>query len=357
MYNPNPQGAALEATGCAPHGNTHEEHPWCFVSIQCESSESSIGYPLPRRDCDTSVDNGIIPVALDVGPTPKIASSLKLNATLIIDLNDEDGPKVLSCGIGVVDIGGNYCKTLIVRPSTRASWMPTEITVDEENALVLVGDSENLEIHAFDFEGAMVHSIDAPSIVTSLAFKPGVFAPLSNLTLTTASPTTTSPITFAATGFNDRFGKPLATDVDFSNFAIKATGDISSSSSESNVVITKTISGTVSQGGGGEVTFTVDVPDAGEWEFSLVDVFNGEYVRERSDCKGCLLLLPAAAPHNAALSCAPDPSFCARFSLAGTRSTSAALPTHTSSRRGPRTRTPACSTSTRASRPARSSAS
>jgi hypothetical protein len=83
--------------------------------------------------------------------------------------------------------------------------------------------------------------------------------------------------------------------VDFSNFAIKATGDVSSSSSESNVVITKTISGTVTQGEGGEVNFTVDVREAGEWEFSLVDVFNGEYVRERSDCKRCFLLLPAAA--------------------------------------------------------------
>ncbi|GMI53576.1 hypothetical protein TeGR_g4794 [Tetraparma gracilis] len=100
---------------------------------------------------------------------------------------------------------------------------------------------------------------------------------MSDVSLTTASLTTTSPITFAATGFNDRFGEPLATDVDFSNFAIKATGDVSSSSSESNVVITKTISGTVTQGEGGEVKFTVDVRNAGEWEFSLVDVFSDEY--------------------------------------------------------------------------------
>ena len=39
--------------------------------------------------------------------------------------------------------------------------------VDEANALVLVGDSENLEIHAFDFEGNLVHSIDSPLVVTA----------------------------------------------------------------------------------------------------------------------------------------------------------------------------------------------
>jgi hypothetical protein len=146
--------------------------------------------------------------------------------------------------------------------------------VDEANALVLVGDSENLEIHAFDVGGNVVHSIDSPLVVTALASKPGIFAPLAEVSLTTASLTTMSPITFAATGFNDRFGEPLATDVDFSNFAIKATGDVSSS--ESNVVITKTISGAVSQREGGEIKFAVDVPDAGEWIFSLVDVFNSE---------------------------------------------------------------------------------
>ncbi|GMI24787.1 hypothetical protein TeGR_g6246, partial [Tetraparma gracilis] len=146
---------------------------------------------------------------------------------------------------------------------------------DDTNRLVIVGDSKNREIHAFDFEGNVVHSIDSRLITTSLAFKPGVFVSLSTVSLTSLSITTTSPITFAATGFNDRSGKPLATDVDFSNFAIKATSDVSSS--ESDVVLTKTISGTVSRGEGGEITFAVAVPNVGQWTFSLVDVFNDEY--------------------------------------------------------------------------------
>ncbi|GMI24188.1 hypothetical protein TeGR_g9544, partial [Tetraparma gracilis] len=147
--------------------------------------------------------------------------------------------------------------------------------VDDANDLVLVGDSKNLEIHAFDFEGNVVHSIDSPLVMAALAFRPGVFAPLSEVSLTSVSITTTSPITFTATGFKDRFGKPLATDVDFSNFAIKVTGDVSSS--ESNVVLTKTISGDEPQGEEGAVWFAVDVPNAGEWTFSLVDVFGSGY--------------------------------------------------------------------------------
>jgi hypothetical protein len=222
-----------------------------------------------------------------VGPTPKIVSSLKLGVALLIDVHDDREPKVLSCG------NGEDCTTFIDCPSTRTSWAPTTIMVDDANDLVLVGDSKNLEIHAFDFEGNVVHSIDSPLVMAALAFRPGVFAPLSEVSLTSVSITTTSPITFTATGFKDRFGKPLATDVDFSNFAIKATGDVSSS--ESNVVLTKTISGDEPQGEEGAVWFAVDVPNAGEWTFSLVDVFGSGYVREERDCEGCLLLLPAAA--------------------------------------------------------------
>jgi len=222
---------------------------------------------------------------LDVGPTPKIASSLRLNATLLIDLHDEDEPKVLSCS------DGEDCRTLIVCPSTLMSWRPTEIIVDEENGLVLVGDSENLEIHVFNFEGNVVHSIAAPSVVTSLAFKPGAFAPLSDVSLTTTSLTTMSPVTFLATGVIDRFGEPLTTDLDFSNFAIKATADISS---EVNVVTIKTVTGTVSQGDGGEVIFSVNATNAGSWNFSLVDAFSSKYVRERSVSQD-FLLLPAVA--------------------------------------------------------------
>ena len=56
--------------------------------------------------------------------------------------------------------------------------------------LVLVGDSGNLKVHAFDFEGNVVHTIVLPLIATALAFRPGIFAPLSDVSLTTASPTT-----------------------------------------------------------------------------------------------------------------------------------------------------------------------
>jgi hypothetical protein len=120
-----------------------------------------------------------------------------------------------------------------------------------------------------------VHSIELPLSTTSLAYKPGLSVPLSSVSLATASLTTTSPIIFTASSFFDRLGQELpATSVDISNFAIKATGDVSSS--ESNVVITKTISGDVSQAEGGEVKFAVDVPNAGQWTFSLVDVFNEE---------------------------------------------------------------------------------
>ena len=125
----------------------------------------------------------------------------------------------------------------------------------------------------------------------SLAFKPGAFAPLSDVSLTTTSLTTMSPVTFLATGVIDRFGEPLTTDLDFSNFAIKATADISS---EVNVVTIKTVTGTVSQVDGGEVIFSVNATNAGSWNFSLVDAFSSKYVRERSVSQD-FLLLPAVA--------------------------------------------------------------
>jgi hypothetical protein len=141
--------------------------------------------------------------------------------------------------------------------------------VDDARNLVLVGDSENLKVHAFDFEGNVVRTMVSPLIVTALAFRPGTFAPLSDVTLTTASPTTTSPVVFS-TSFRDRFGEPLATDVDFSNFDFKAS--FAGTSSESNAVYAEV--GEVSEGEDGEVIFSIDVKrPAGLWTFNLVDVF------------------------------------------------------------------------------------
>ena len=150
------------------------------------------------------------------------------------------------------------------------------ILVDEDRELVLVGDSENREIHAFDFEGNVVHSIGVPFDASSLAFRPGLFAPLADVSLETRNLTTSSPIIFSASS-KDRFGEPFASAVDFSSFAVKASGDVSTE--ESDYVLTKTVSGVVSLSDSGVVEFAVNATTPGEWTFSIVDVFNNEYVR------------------------------------------------------------------------------
>jgi hypothetical protein len=264
----------------------HPDDPGAIVVVFEQTEEDSTTTTevwsecIPSADCSSS---GLR--ASGFGRVLGIATSAKLGAALLIDDHDED-LKIVKCA--------ETCSPFIACPPTRTSWTPTAILVDDERELVLVGDSENLEVHAsvpapprapplspltpspcrYDFEGNLVHSIETPLATTSLAFKPGLFAPLIDVSLSTASLTTTSPIIFSATSFFNRLGRELPPSVDFSNFAIKATGDVSSS--ESNVVITKTISGSVSQADGGEVRFAADVPTAGEWTFSLVDEFNDE---------------------------------------------------------------------------------
>lgn len=186
----------------------------------------------------------------------------------MVDLRDEDEPKVLSCS------NGGECTPFISRPSTRTSWTPTGIVVDDDRELVLVGDSDNTEIHAFDFSGNVIHSIGTPLATSSMAFRPGQFAPLTVMSLETTSPTTTSSVVFQATSFRDRLDEPLSNDAIYSHFAVEAVGEISEIG---NVVTTATITGDVSVGEGGEVEFVVDVPITGEWTFNLVDKFNDEY--------------------------------------------------------------------------------
>jgi hypothetical protein len=280
---------------------------------------------------DVMDDSPFVWRLLDVGPAPKIASSRKLNATLLIDRRDEENARVVTWD-------GTSFSSFVVCPSTLSSWNPTSINVDDARNLVLVGDSENLKIHAFDFEGNVVHTIFLPLITTTLAFRPGIFAPLSDVSLTTASPTTTSPVVFS-TSFRDRFGEPLATDVDFSNFAIKAS--FAGTSSESNIEVTET--GDVSEGGEGAIRFSINVTRVGLWTFTLVDVFADGY---------------AAAYRNSLIFRAPDSSFA--FSLlarTGTRSTSAARPTRTPSPRARRIQPGLASILNRESRLTRSSAS
>ena len=56
------------------------------------------------------------------------------------------------------------CSEFITQPSTLTYWMPTVVFVDHERELVLVCDSENLEVHAFDSTGNLVHSEGMPYV-------------------------------------------------------------------------------------------------------------------------------------------------------------------------------------------------
>jgi hypothetical protein len=133
---------------------------------------------------------------------------------------------------------------------------------------VLVGDSENLELHAFDFEGNVVHTASTPSVTTALALKPGLFAPLSDASLTTTSVTTSLPITFSAVP-HDRFDEPLPalSGSDVSSLIIEATGEIGEG-------VTRTFPGVTSVSAEGEIAFSVDVPVAGNWTFNILDAFS-----------------------------------------------------------------------------------
>jgi hypothetical protein len=202
---------------------------------------------------------------LDDFQDPREAPSAKLDAMLRID-----DLAVVICS------SPDLCSPFISCPSTRTSWAPSTILADDANELILVGDSENREVHAFDFEGNVVHSIGVPFDASSLAFRPGLFAPLADVSLETQNLTTSSPIIFSGS-FKDRFGEPFTSAVDFSSFAVKASSDVSTE--ESDYVLTKTVSGVVSLSDSGVVEFAVNATTPGEWTFSIVDVFNNEYVR------------------------------------------------------------------------------
>jgi hypothetical protein len=76
------------------------------------------------------------------------------------------------------------CEDFIACPSSLASWEPSALLVDDEKELVLVSDSTNDEVYVFDMEGNELYSIDVEA-TTSLALKPGVFAPLGDVSLAT----------------------------------------------------------------------------------------------------------------------------------------------------------------------------
>ena len=123
--------------------------------------------------------------------------------------------ELYQCAVNVLltyaGMGGSFsamCGSAFLTPPNDEPWNPTSFLADSEQPLLLVGDTENLKIHVFDpSHGTHIYSVLTPSPLNSLAFKPGIYAPLTEIgpsSATVATETITLPVIFF-----DRVGNPI----------------------------------------------------------------------------------------------------------------------------------------------------
>jgi len=134
--------------------------------------------------------------------------------------------------------------------------------VDSERALVFISDSASSKIHAVDFQGNEISALPTPSVATSMAFKSGVYAPLTRLTVP-ASATTVAPIAIPIS-LRDRFDSPaFPSAAELANFNFTAHGNIRVTDS---LQLPHSIHGEINADAA-----SVSIPFAGLWVFELVE--------------------------------------------------------------------------------------
>ena len=189
--------------------------------------------------------DGSFPVQVFASSTPVRVAVLP--STFLVATDDE----VLECDLA-------SCVTFFALSATA-------LHVDSERSLVLISDSASSKIHAVDFRGNEIAALPTRSVATSMAFKSGVYAPLTRLTVP-ASATTVAPITIPIS-LRDRFDSPASPSAaELANFNFAAHGNIRVTDS---LQLPHSIHGEIN-----EDAASVSIPFAGQWEFELAENLN-----------------------------------------------------------------------------------
>jgi len=155
------------------------------------------------------------------------------------------------------------CETLTLASCTPFfALSAAALHVDSERSLVLISDFTSSKIHAVDFQGNEISALPTPSVATSMAFKSGVYAPLTRLTIP-ASTTTVAPILIPIS-LRDRFDAPTSPSAaELANFNFTAHGNIRVTDS---LQLPHSIHGEINADAA-----SVSIPFAGLWEFELAE--------------------------------------------------------------------------------------
>jgi len=186
--------------------------------------------------------DGSVPVQVFAASSPVRVAALP--STFLVATDDE----VLECDL--------------VSCTTFFALSAAALHVDSERSLVLISDSASSKIHAVDFQGNEISIFPTPSVATAMAFKSGVYAPLTRLTVP-ASATTVASIAIPIS-LRDRFDSPASPSAaERANFNFTAHGDIRVTDS---LQLPHSIRGEINADAA-----SVSIPFAGQWEFELAE--------------------------------------------------------------------------------------
>jgi serine/threonine protein kinase len=210
--------------------------------------------------------------------TPRVSTVSAFPDTYLIIASQSGVRKILACSLTSASPSiNNACSVFAGKPADVESWEPTELIVDESRQLVFVMCDNTFAVYAFDYGGFVVASMSTPAAVTSAAFKPGIYGPLSRYS-TILSPTTNEAISFPIE-LRDRFDKLVVLanskgDVTYKNLGYEV--DRLAITAEGTVRFSDTISFPLSVEGdvtiaadGTTVTATVEIKFKGDWTFAI----------------------------------------------------------------------------------------
>jgi len=180
------------------------------------------------------------------------------------------GKSLISCEFKQAESITDAADCVDLEPPVEGFWEPSALVVDDARGTILVSDNANFQIHIYKTTGEFGRSLATTTSLSSLAFKSGVYTPLSPLEYQTTQNATDS-ITVAIS-LRDRHDDPIAADYDasfeVSTFTVVAHGYAESAAGPVPIEMPGTISLS-----GGTVTALVDIRFAGEWRLELDENF------------------------------------------------------------------------------------
>ena len=241
----------------APHDDTH----FLVAATHRTTGERQVWKACIPGRCSDLLNRQMIFEGSLSGPRQRIGSLGIPSRGVLTVLEKEEGTQAyiyecpLQQGMKYDGQARTECR-VFAREPTDQKWEPTGVLVDREQELVFVPDNLGARIHVYDFDGVHVTHLPSLASVSDLAFMPGIYAPLSRLTLPATPPVAGTAFEIPVE-FRDRNDLPLEA-VDFAFETTAKHGD--------NAVTTRSDSSASS------VTMTLKNP-IGEWLLEMYEEF------------------------------------------------------------------------------------